>query len=46
MKKIEAIIKPYRLDDVKTALTDIGLPGMTIPAVIKGGAHSKVSEGV
>lgn len=30
MKKVEAIIKPYRLDDVKTALTGIGLPGMTV----------------
>jgi len=33
MKKIEAIIKPYRLDDVKTALIDIGLPGMTVSEV-------------
>ncbi len=30
MKKIEAIIKPFRLDDVKEALHDIGLQGMTV----------------
>jgi len=30
MKKIEAIIKPFKLDDVKEALHDIGLQGMTV----------------
>lgn len=30
MKKIEAIIKPYKLDDVKEALSKIGVHGMTI----------------
>jgi len=30
MKKIEAIIKPFKLDDVKDALQDIGLQGMTV----------------
>jgi nitrogen regulatory protein P-II 1 len=30
MKKIEAIIKPFKLDDVKEALTDIGIQGMTV----------------
>ncbi|MEX0643865.1 MAG: P-II family nitrogen regulator [Parvularculaceae bacterium] len=30
MKKIEAIIKPFKLDDVKEALHDIGLAGMTV----------------
>ena len=30
MKKIEAIIKPFKLDDVKTALNQIGIAGMTI----------------
>ena len=29
MKKIEAIIKPFRLEEVKTALTEIGVEGMT-----------------
>jgi nitrogen regulatory protein P-II 1 len=29
MKKIEAIIKPFRLEEVKTALTEIGIEGMT-----------------
>ena len=30
MKKIEAVIKPFKLDDVKEALQDIGLQGMTV----------------
>ncbi len=30
MKKIEAIIKPFKLDEVKEALHDIGLQGMTV----------------
>jgi nitrogen regulatory protein P-II 1 len=30
MKKIEAVIKPFKLDDVKDALTQLGLPGITI----------------
>jgi nitrogen regulatory protein P-II 1 len=30
MKKIEAVIKPFKLDDVKEALQDLGLQGMTV----------------
>lgn len=30
MKKIEAVIKPFKLDDVKEALHEIGLQGMTV----------------
>ena len=33
MKKIEAIIKPFKLEEVKTALADIGVDGMTISEV-------------
>ena len=33
MKKIEAIIKPFKLDDVKEALTELGIVGMTITEV-------------
>jgi len=33
MKKIEAIIKPFKLDDVKDALNKIGVTGMTINEV-------------
>ncbi|HHQ69241.1 MAG TPA: P-II family nitrogen regulator [Halothiobacillaceae bacterium] len=29
MKKIEAIIKPFRLDDVRTALMELGIKGLT-----------------
>ena len=30
MKKIEAIIKPFKLDDVREALSEIGITGMTV----------------
>ena len=33
MKKIEAIIKPSKLDDVKAALAEIGINGMTVSEV-------------
>ncbi|MCB0832751.1 MAG: P-II family nitrogen regulator [Bacteroidetes bacterium] len=33
MKKIEAIIRPFKLDDVKDALLEIGIQGMTISEV-------------
>lgn len=33
MKKIEAIVKPFKLDDVKEALTDAGVVGMTVSEV-------------
>ena len=40
MKKIQAIIKPFKLDDVKDALTEIGIKGMTISEV-KGYGRQK-----
>lgn len=40
MKKIEAIIKPFKLDEVKAALTDIGIQGMTVSEV-KGYGRQK-----
>ena len=33
MKKIEAIIKPFKLDDVREALSDLGVTGMTVTEV-------------
>jgi len=33
MKKIEAIIKPFKLDDIKEALNEVGVHGMTISEV-------------
>lgn len=33
MKKIEAMIKPFKLDDVRESLSDIGISGMTITEV-------------
>ncbi len=40
MKKIEAIIKPFRLDEVKNKLTSIGISGMTVSEV-KGFGRQK-----
>jgi len=40
MKKIEAIIKPFRLDDVREALSGIGITGMTVSEV-KGFGRQK-----
>ena len=40
MKKIEAIIKPFKMEDVKEALTEIGVEGMTVSEV-KGFGRQK-----
>jgi nitrogen regulatory protein P-II 1 len=40
MKQIEAIIKPFKLDEVKEALTKVGIQGMTITEV-KGFGRQK-----
>lgn len=40
MKKIEAIIKPFKLDDVKEKLTEVGIRGITISEV-KGFGRQK-----
>ena len=48
MKKIEAIIKPFKLDEVKNALTKIGVQGMTITEVKGFGrqkGHTEVYRG-
>src|SRR3982751_5848962 len=48
MKKIEAIIQPFKLDDVKEALKSIGIDGMTITEVRGHGrqkGHKEVYRG-
>lgn len=40
MKKVEAIIKPFKLDDVKDALQEVGVKGMTVIEV-KGFGRQK-----
>jgi nitrogen regulatory protein PII len=40
VKKIEAIIKPFKLEDVKSALADLGIEGMTVTEV-KGFGRQK-----
>ena len=48
MKKIEAIIKPFKLEDVKDALTEAGITGMTVTDVKGYGrqhGHSELYRG-
>jgi nitrogen regulatory protein P-II 1 len=48
MKKIEAVIKPFRLDDVKEKLTNLGIKGMTVSEVKGFGrqkGHTEVYRG-
>ena len=48
MKKIEAIIKPFKLDEVKNALTKVGVQGMTVTEVKGFGrqkGHTEVYRG-
>ena len=44
MKKIEAIIKPFKLDEVKEALVEIGIEGMTVSEVKGYGRQQGHSE--
>ena len=48
MKKVEAIIQPYKLDDVKDALAEMGVTGMTVSEVRGHGrqkGHTEVYRG-
>ena len=48
MKKVEVIIKPFKLEDVKEALTELGVTGMTISEVKGYGrqkGHTEVYRG-
>ena len=48
MKKIEAIIKPFKLDEVKNALHEVGISGMTVSEVKGFGrqkGHTEVYRG-
>ena len=48
MKKVEAIIKPFKLEDVKEALTEIGVHGMTVSEVKGFGrqrGHTEIYRG-
>ncbi len=44
MKKIEAVIKPFKLEDVKDALAEIGVTGMTVSEVKGYGRQKGHSE--
>jgi nitrogen regulatory protein P-II 2 len=48
MKLVTAIIKPFKLEEVRTALTDLGLQGMTVTEVKGYGrqkGHTEISRG-
>jgi len=48
MKKVEAVIKPFKLDEVKTALHEVGVTGMTVSEVRGFGrqkGHTEVYRG-
>src|SRR5215831_8156402 len=48
MKKIEAIIKPYKLEEVKDALNELGIDGMTVSEVKGFGrqrGHTEIYRG-
>lgn len=48
MKRVEAIIRPHKIDDVREALTEIGIKGMTISEVKGFGrqkGHTEVYRG-
>ena len=48
MKKIEAIVKPFKLDEVKEALGDVGITGMTVTEVKGFGrqrGHTEIYRG-
>ena len=48
MKKIEAIIKPFKLEEVKDALSEIGIEGMTVTEVKGFGSqkgHTEIYRG-
>ena len=47
MKKIEAIVKPFKLEDVKEALREIGIEGMTVSEVKGFGleGHTEIYRG-
>ncbi|MFM8829856.1 MAG: P-II family nitrogen regulator [Spartobacteria bacterium] len=48
MKKIDAIIKPFKLEEVKEALADLGIEGMTVSEVIGFGrqkGHTEIYRG-
>ncbi|MCS7263122.1 MAG: P-II family nitrogen regulator [Aquificaceae bacterium] len=48
MKKVEAIIKPFKLDEVKDALVEIGIGGMTVTEVRGFGqqkGHTEIYRG-
>ncbi|MFB6358247.1 MAG: P-II family nitrogen regulator, partial [Thiohalorhabdaceae bacterium] len=40
MKKVEAVIKPFKLDDVREALSEMGIAGLTVTEV-KGFGRQK-----
>jgi nitrogen regulatory protein PII len=48
MKKVEAIVKPFKLEDIKSALSELGIQGMTVTEVRGFGrqkGHTEIYRG-
>ena len=46
MKKIEAVIKPFKLDEVKEALHEVGLQGITVvEAIVTAARTGRIGDG-
>jgi len=46
MKKIEAVVKPFKLDEVREALSAMGVNGLTVTdAIIKAAHTGKIGDG-
>jgi nitrogen regulatory protein PII len=44
VRRIEAVVKPFKLDDVRQALTSAGAAGMTVSEVLGGGRDDSRTE--
>jgi nitrogen regulatory protein P-II 1 len=43
MKKVEATIKPFKLNEVRDAIVDLGIDGMTVTEVKEVGPHARTA---
>ena len=43
MKKVEATIKPFKLNEVRDAIVDLGIDGMTVTEIRNAGPHARTA---
>lgn len=46
MKKVDCLIRPYQLEEIKTALTELGVQGMTVSEARGAGSSPPAKEGI